>query len=145
MIEMLVVFVVFGAVMLVSVRAVGDTLRRDRAAKVAAILGSDLEQGFAIAARQRMPTRIKIDRANKKFTIYDRNNTSMIYKTRSFASSGEYAVDSIASNRDYIDVMPNGIATDTLSLRIIIKTTGGALYYKTVRASKGGLVRVDNR
>lgn len=145
MIEMLVVFVVFGAVMLVSVRRVGDTLRRDRVAKVAAIVGSDFEQAFAIAARQRVPVRMKFSRVNKTFQIVDRNTPTLIYKQRSFATSGEYGVDSIQSNHDNIDIMPNGLATDSTRLELFIKTTGGAWYSKTVWASKGGLVKVGGR
>jgi prepilin-type N-terminal cleavage/methylation domain-containing protein len=145
MIEMLVVFVVFGAVMLVSVRRVGDTLRRDRTAKVAAIDGSDVEQAFAIAARQRVPVRMKFSRVNKTFQIVDRNTPTLIYKKRSFATSGEYGLDSIQSNHDNIDIMPNGLATDSLHLDLFVKTTGGAWYTKTVYASKGGLVKVAGR
>jgi prepilin-type N-terminal cleavage/methylation domain-containing protein len=145
MIEMLVVFVVFGAVMLVSVRRVGDTLRRDRTAKVAAIVGSDVEQAFAIAARQRVPVRMKFSRVNKTFQIVDRNTPTLIYKKRSFATSGEYGLDSIQSNHDFIDIMPNGLATDSLHLDLFVKTTGGAWYTKTVYASKGGLVKVAGR
>ena len=110
-IEMLVVFVVFGAVMAISVPAVGDTLRRNRVAKIGAVLSADIEQAFAIAARQREPVRMVVDRTNK----------------------------------DTIDIMPNGLATDTLHLALIIRTTGGATYRKAVRVSKGGLVRMDNR
>ena len=146
MIEMLVVFIVFSAVMMISVRAVGDTLRRDRVAKVAAIIGSDIEQAFAIAARQRLPVRVKIDRTNLTFTIVDRNTPTIIYKTRSFARTGAYGLDSLASNHDNLDIMPNGLlAGDSLHLELIIKTTGGALYSKTVWAGKGGLVKVDRR
>ncbi len=145
MIEMLVVFVVFGAVMLVSVRRVGDTLRRDRTAKVAAIVGSDVEQAFAIAARQRVPVRMKFSRVNKTFQIVDRNTPTLIYKKRSFATSGEYGLDSIQSNHDFIDIMPNSLATDSLHLDLFVKTTGGAWYTKTVYASKGGLVKVAGR
>lgn len=144
-IEMLTVFVVLGAVAMISVRAVGDTLRRDRAAKVSAIIGTDIEQAFAIAARLREPVRMVVDRTNKRFTIQDRNVTPTIYKTRSFALSGEYGLDSLASNRDTVDIMPNGIATGDLNLSMIIKTTGGALYAKSVKVSRGGLVRVNNR
>ncbi|HEU4720236.1 MAG TPA: prepilin-type N-terminal cleavage/methylation domain-containing protein [Gemmatimonadaceae bacterium] len=144
-IEMLIVFVVFAAVATISVRSVGDTLRRDRVAKVGAILGSDIEQAFAIAARQRQPVRMLVDRTNKKFSIVDRNTPTVVYKTRSFAISGEYGLDSLWSNRDTIDIMPSGLSTDTLKLSLIIRTTGGATYQKSVRASKGGLVRVDNR
>ena len=144
-IEMLVVFIVFSAVMAISVRSVGDTLRRDRGAKVSAIVGTDIEQAFSIAARQRLPVRMLIDRTNKTLTIVDRNEPTLIYKTRSFARTGEYALDSLWSNRDTIDIMPNGLATDTLKLSLVIKTRGGAPYAKSVRASKGGLVRLDNR
>jgi len=144
-IEILVVFIVFSAVMAISVRSVGDTLRRDRVAKVSAIVGTDIEQAFSIAARQRLPVRMLIDRTNKTLTIVDRNTPTLIYKTRSFARTGEYALDSLWSNRDTIDIMPNGLATDTLKLSLVIKTRGGAPYAKSVRASKGGLVRLDNR
>ncbi len=145
-IEMLVVFIVFAGVAAISVRSVGDTLRRDRVAKVGAILGADIEQAFAIAARQREPVRMVVDRGNKRFTIQDRNvATPLIYKRRSLATSGEYGVDSLWTNKDTIDIMPNGLATDTLKLALIIRTTGGATYEKSVRVSKGGLVRLDNR
>jgi len=144
-IEILVVFIVFSAVMAISVRSVGDTLRRDRVAKVSAIVGTDIEQAFSIAARQRLPVRMLIDRTNLKLTIVDRNTPTLIYKTRSFARTGEYALDSLWSNRDTIDIMPNGLATDTLKLSLVIKTRGGAPYAKSVRASIGGLVRLDNR
>ena len=144
-IELLVVFVVFAAVAAISLRSVGDTIRRDRVAKVGAIVGSDIEQAFSIAARQRLPVRMLVDRPNKTFTIVDRNTPTLIYKTRSFARSGDYSVDSLWSNRDTIDIMPNGLATDTLKLSLVIKTRGGAPYAKSVRASKGGLVRLDNR
>jgi prepilin-type N-terminal cleavage/methylation domain-containing protein len=144
-IEMLVVFVVFGAIMMMSVRSVGDTLRRNRVAKVAAIVGSDVEQAFAIAARQRQPVRMKFSRVNKTFSIVDRNTPTLIYKTRSFATSGEWGLDSIQSNHDNIDIMPNGLATDSTNLELFIKSTGGKWYSKTVWASKGGLVKVAGR
>ena len=145
-IEILVVFVVFAAVATISVRSVGDTLRRDRVAKTSAVLSADIEQAFAIAARQREPVRMVVDRTNKRFSIQNRNvATPIIYKTRSFALSGEYGVDSLWTNKDTIDIMPNGLATDTLKLALIVRTTGGATYQKAVRVSKGGLVRMDNR
>ena len=143
-IEMLVVFVVFGAVMMMSVRSIGDTLRRNRVAKVAAIVGSDVEQAFAIAARQRQPVRMKFSRVNRTFSIVDRNTPTLVYKTRSFAT-GEWALDSIQSNHDNIDIMPNGLATDSTNLELFIKSTGGKWYSKTVWASKGGLVKVAGR
>src|SRR5215213_1109626 len=144
-IEILVVFIVFSAVATISIRSVGDTLRRDRLSKSSAIVSSDLEQAFAIAARQRQPVRVQIDRTNLKLTVVDRNTPTLVYKTRSFAKAGAYELDSLWSNRDFIDIMPNGLSTNELQLSLIIRTTGGALYQKSVRVSRGGLVRVGNQ
>jgi len=145
MIEILVALSVFAAVATISLRSIGDTLRRDRVAKAAAVVSSDLEQAFAIAARQRMPVRVLIDTVNRKLTVVDRNTPTLIYKTRSFEKAGAFEIDSLRSNTPNIDIMTNGMATADLTIRLMILTTGGAKYTKTIQASKGGLVRVDNR
>ena len=97
-IEMPIVFVVFAAVATISVPSVGDTLRRDRVSEVGAILGSDIEQAFAIAARQRQPVRMLVDRTNKKFSIVDRNTPTDL-QDAVVRASGEYGLDSLWSNR----------------------------------------------
>jgi prepilin-type N-terminal cleavage/methylation domain-containing protein len=145
MIEMIIVFVVFGAVAMISIRSVGETLRRDRVAKATAILGADIEQAFAIAARQRTPVMMVLDRANKTFSIIDRNSSTNIYRRRKFDKTADYGVDTLYANKDTIYIMPNGLATDTLNLTLRIVSRGGALYTKSVRSSLGGMVRVDNR
>jgi prepilin-type N-terminal cleavage/methylation domain-containing protein len=144
-IEILVVFVVFAAAAMISVRSVGDTLRRDRVAKSAAVLASDIEQAFAIAARQRVPVRMVVDRANRKLTVVDRNTPTLVYKTRSFQKGGAYEIDSLYADTARLEIMPNGLATNEMQLGLIVSTTGGALYQKSVKVSKGGLVRVNNR
>jgi prepilin-type N-terminal cleavage/methylation domain-containing protein len=145
MIELLIVFVVFGLVVMMSIRSVGDTLRRDKASKAASILGSDIEQAFAIAARQRTPVMMILDRANRKISIIDRGTTTKIYRQRSFSKTSDYGVDSLYANRDTIVIMPNGIATSAWDLRLRFTSTGGTVYTKKVNASVGGMVRVDNR
>jgi prepilin-type N-terminal cleavage/methylation domain-containing protein len=145
MIELLVVFVVFGLVVMISIRSVGDTIRRDRAAKAANILGSDIEQAFAIAARQRLPVLMVLNESNKTFSIIDRAATTKVYRRRSFAKTADYGVDTLYAHRDTIVIMPNGLATDTLNLTMRIATRGGGTYSKSVRVSLAGMVRVNNR
>jgi Tfp pilus assembly protein FimT len=146
MIELLIVFVVFGLVVMMSIRSVGDTLRRDKASKAAYILGADIEQAFAIAARQRMPVMMVVDRANRTFSIIDRDTTTKkIYRRRSFSKTGDYGVDSLYANRDTIVIMPNGIATNSMDLTLRFTSTGGTTYTKKVSASVGGMVRVNGR
>jgi len=146
-IEILVVFIVFSAAAMISIRGVGDAIRRDRLAKATAVISADLEQAFSIAARQRLPVQVLIDTVypNRKVTIVDRNTPTLIYKTRSFKKAEAFEVDSIWTTKGSIVIMPNGIATDELSLTFMIRTTGGAQYTKTVRTSKGGLVRVGKQ
>jgi len=145
MIELLIVFIVFGLVVMISIRSVGDTIRRDRASKAASILGADIEQAFAIAARQRTPVMMALNRSNKTFSIIDRASTTKVYRRRSFARTADYGVDSLYANRDTIVIMPNGIATNTMDITLRITTRGGAVYTKKVAVSVGGMVRVNNR
>ena len=135
MIELLIVFVVFGLVVMISIRSVGDTLRRDRAAKAAYILGADIEQAFAIAARQRMPVMMSS-------TSRTRPSRSSIGRARRRSTAGARSrrrptigVDTLYANRDTIIIMPNGIATNTMNITLRITSTGGAPYTKRVSVS----------
>lgn len=143
MIEMLVVFVVFAATVMIAIRSVGDTLRRDRLGKTAVMLSSDLEQAFAIAARQRAPVRLLINDTSRTFSVADRADTTFKYRTRNF-TAGEFTLDSLSPSRRVLDVMPTGLSTDTLSLRIGV-LSGGKMYTKTIRMTRAGLVRVGKR
>lgn len=145
MIEMLVVFVVFGAVMMISVRSVGDTLRRDRLAKTAVVLSADLEQAFATAAQQRAPVRIRIyTDTSQRVVVGTRGDTTTKYRMRRL-KDGDFGVDYMSTNRDSLDIMPTGMASDTLSLTIGVFTKGGAKYDKTIRVTRGGLVRIGKQ
>ena len=142
MIEMLVVFIVFGVSAMIAIRSVGDTLRRDRVAKAAAILSSDLEQAFALAARQRMPVRLRMVDSVQLFTARDRVDTNTRFRRRSFGSASEFGLDYMLSSRDSIDIMPNGLASDTLNITLGVTSTGGTRYTKRIRVTRAGMVRV---
>jgi prepilin-type N-terminal cleavage/methylation domain-containing protein len=143
-IEMLIVFVVFASVMAISLPSINDTLRKNRVSKVSNILTADIEQAFAIAARQRLPVRMLVDRTNRKFTVVDRNTPTLVYKTRSFAGKDDFSLDSLWSNRDTIDIMPTGLATDTLRLTLGV-VSGRLTHRRAVSVSRGGLVRVNGQ
>jgi Tfp pilus assembly protein FimT len=145
MIEMLVVFIVFGISAMIALRSVGDTLRRDRVQKVAAVVSADVEQAFALAARQRVPIRLQFDSAKRTFSVVLRSDTTYKYRTRTFTNSGDMQLDWISVNRSTLDIMPNGLATDTLKLTFGIYSNGGTKYSTALRATRGGLVRVGNR
>lgn len=145
--ELLIVFVVFGLVVMISIRSVGDTLRRDKTVKAAHLLGADIEQAFAVAARQRMPVYLILNESNRTLSVIDWDTlpAKKVYRRRSFAKTSEYGVDTLYANRDTIIIMPNGIATNTMDITLLISSRGGAPYTKKVSVSNGGMVLVNNR
>jgi prepilin-type N-terminal cleavage/methylation domain-containing protein len=141
MIELLMVFVLVGIVMAIAIRSVGDTIRRDRVNKAVAILSADLEQAFAIAARQRTPIRLLMDSARMTFAVAERADTTLKYRTRQF-KTGDLQLDYMSMNRNTLDILPSGLSADTLSIRIGIYSRNNSLYDRTLRMTRGGMVRI---
>jgi prepilin-type N-terminal cleavage/methylation domain-containing protein len=141
LLEILIVLVLIGIVAAISIHSVGDTIRRDRVQKAAAIISTDIEQAFALAGRQRTPMRLLFDSAHKTFAVVERADTTRKYRTRQFAT-GDLALDYFSVNRNDLDVMPSGLSTDTLSLRLGIYSRNGSRYDRTIRMTRGGLVRI---
>ena len=141
LIELLIVLALIGVVASIAIRSVGDTIRRDRVQKAAAIVSTDLEQAFAIAARQRTPVRLLFDSARKTFSVAERADTTFKYRTRQFAT-GDLALDYISVSNAALVVLPSGLSADTLSLRLGIFSRNGSPYDRTIRMTRGGLVRI---
>lgn len=142
MIELLIVLTLISAVASIAIRSVGDTIRRDRVVKLAAIVSTDLEQAFALAGRQRTPIRLLFDSTKMTFAVADRADTTLKYRTRQFAT-GDFGLDYISVNRTTLDVLPSGLSSDTLRLVLGIFSRNGTKYSRTVRMTRGGLVRVQ--
>ena len=141
MIELLIVLALVSIVASISIRSVGDTLQRDRVQKAAAIVSADLEQAFALAGRQRAPISLLFDSANKTFSVALRSDTTLKYRVRQFAV-GDLALGYIAVSRNTLDIMPSGLSADTLSLKLGMYSRNGTPYSRTVRMTRGGLVRI---
>jgi prepilin-type N-terminal cleavage/methylation domain-containing protein len=141
LVEMLIVLMLISIVASIAIRSVGDTIRRDRVQKAVAIVSTDLEQAFALAGRQRSPMRLLFDSTRRTFAVADRSDTTLKYRTRQFAT-GDLALDYLSVSRNNVDVMPSGLSTDTLSLRLGIYSTNGSTYDRTIRMTRGGLVRI---
>src|SRR6476646_8934813 len=104
LVELLIVLALIGIVASIAIRSVGDTIRRDRVQKAAAIVSTDLEQAFALAGRQRTPIRLLFDSTRKKFAVADRADTTLKFRTRQFAT-GDLALDFISISTNALDVL----------------------------------------
>ena len=140
-VELLIVLALVGIVASIAIRSVGDTIRRDRVQKAAAIISTDLEQAFALAGRQRTPMRLLFDSTRRTFAVAERADTTLKYRTRQFAT-GDLEVDYFSVSRNTLDVLPSGLSADTLSLRLGIYSRNGTTYDRTIRMTRGGLVRI---
>ncbi|MBA3671012.1 MAG: prepilin-type N-terminal cleavage/methylation domain-containing protein [Gemmatimonadaceae bacterium] len=142
LLELLIVIVLVGIVMAISIRSVGETIRRDRVNKIAAMLSADLEQAFAIAARQRTPVRLLFDTtyARRTFSVADFSDTTFKYRSRTF-KDGDLQLDYIRSSSLSLDVMPSGLSADTLSIRVGI-ISKNMPYDRTLRMTRAGMVRI---
>ena len=140
-VELLIVLALVGLVASIAIRSIGDTIRRDRVQKAAAIISTDLEQAFALAGRQRTPVRLLFDSARKTFAVAERADTTLKYRSRQFAT-GDLALDYLSASRNNLDVLPSGLSADTLSLRLGIYSKNGTTYDRTIRMTRGGLVRI---
>ena len=141
MIELILVLTLVSLVASISIRSVGDTIQRDRVQKAAAIVSTDLEQAFALAGRQRAPMLVLIDSTTRKFQIVLASDTTLKYRTRDFAT-GDLGLNYISASRASLSVMPSGLSSDTLSLRLGIYSRNGSTYDRTIRMTRGGLVRI---
>jgi len=141
LLEILIVLALIGIVAAISIRSVGDTIMRDRVNKVAAVVSTDIEQGFAIAARQRAPVRVLIDSATMTISFTERADTTLKYRTRSF-KKGDMALGWISASRTNLDILPSGLAADTLSLKLGIYSKGNTTYSRTLRMTRAGQVRL---
>ena len=141
MVELMMVLVLVGLVASISIRSVGDTIQRDRVQKAAAIVSTDLEQAFALAGRQRAPMRLLFDSARKTFSVALRSDTTLKYRQRQFAN-GDLALNYISVSRNTLDILPSGLSVDTLSLKLGIYSRNGTTYDRTIRMTRGGLVRI---
>jgi len=140
LVELLIVLALIGVVASIAIRSVGDTMRRDRVQKAVAILATDIEQAFALAGRQRTPMRLQFDSARRTFSVVERADTTLKYRTRQFVT-GDLALDYISVSRPTLDIMPTGLSADTLNLRLGIYSRNGSRYDRTLRMTRGGLVR----
>jgi len=139
--ELMIVTTVLSVMTVMSAGKISDYIRDRNVAAASAIFRNDLQQAFAIAARNRRPVRVSFSAADTALRITDRENT-VTYVRRGFGNGSglmlrpsDVAFCSKTCSDASIDVFPNGWASDTLSV-----TLGKGAYARTLRMSRSGLV-----
>jgi type II secretion system protein H len=136
MLEMLVVMIIIGVLVMMIVPKMGRVMRHERVNRAAQVIVADLQNGFAMAGRQRAPVRLTFTPSTKTYVFSDRA-TGTVFQTRIMDSRSEYALSTLSATPTTIDVLPNGIGSTSFSI-----TVAQGDYSRTVTASSAGFVRL---
>ena len=139
-IELLIVVAIIGVLVGIAGPAMSRIVRHNRANRAATVIAADLQNAFAVAARQREPVIISADAATKSYQFVDRS-TGEVLRIRSFyGDTSEYRLTSLVFTPATIDVFPSGVS----STPVVVDLANGD-YARRVTASTAGFIRVVPR
>jgi prepilin-type N-terminal cleavage/methylation domain-containing protein len=139
-IELLIVVAIMGVLAGIAGPAMSRIVRHNRANRAATVIAADLQNAFAVAARQREPVRISADAATKSYQFIDRS-TGNVLRIRSFyGDTSEYRLTSLVFTPATIDVFPSGVS----STPVVVDLANGD-YARRITASTAGFIRVVPR
>jgi prepilin-type N-terminal cleavage/methylation domain-containing protein len=138
MIELVLVIVIGGVVTGMALPRVRDLMAQQRVARAATAIQNDLEAAYAISSRNRRPIRIAWDAANMQMVVTDRLGTTFYRKTSLGTDAYGLRSASVAFSRSPLEIYPNGLANDTLTIALTGTNTS-----KRVRMTRAGMVRIE--
>jgi prepilin-type N-terminal cleavage/methylation domain-containing protein len=134
--EMLIVIVIVVLVAAMAFPATAKTVRHGRINQAVNVVANDLETAVSYAARQRRPVRIAYAPGATSFTIADRR-TGTVLRRRELGTESEWKLSSIAFSASAIDVVPAGITSAPLTVRV-----GDGSYSRQIQLTRAGFVQV---
>jgi prepilin-type N-terminal cleavage/methylation domain-containing protein len=135
MIEMMLVLVVVGLLIKITVTKTSRIMRHERVNRAAQVLVQDLQNGFAMAGRQRAPVRLTFTSSTKTYVFSDRL-TGTVYLTRVMDNRTEWQLSTLSPSVATVDILPNGIGSTAFTVDV-----GLGDYTKRVTASSAGFIR----
>src|SRR6267154_6354571 len=117
--ELLIVVVILGIAATMVGPAMSRIVRHQRVNRAAKIIVSDIQNAFAVAARQREPVRIQADAASRSYQFVDRKTGTVLRIRAFYGDTSEYRLSSLVFHpATTIDVFPNGVSSvaDTIDL-----------------------------
>ena len=137
MIELIAVAVIIAIMAMVSGPAMSRIVRHNRVNRAATIIASDLQNAFAVAARQRQPIRIQADETTKSYQFIDRRTGAVLRIRTFYGDTSEYRLTQLRFAPTTIDVFPSGVSSSP----IIIDLANGD-YARRITASSAGFIRL---
>jgi prepilin-type N-terminal cleavage/methylation domain-containing protein len=134
--EILVTVAILGILATMTGPAMSRVVRHNRVNRSATVIAADLQNAFAVAARQRQPVRIQADAATRSYQFVDRR-TGQVLRIRTFyGDTSEYRLTSLVFTPTTIDVFPSGISSAALTVDL-----ANGDYSRQITASTAGFIR----
>jgi prepilin-type N-terminal cleavage/methylation domain-containing protein len=136
LLEMVAVMIIMGLLVAIAVPKIARIMQHERVNHAAQIVVADLQNGFAMAGRQRAPVRLTFTPSTKSYVFTDRA-TGKVFQIRFMDNGSEYALSILSAVPTSVDVLPNGIGSTAITV-----TIAQGNYSRTVTASSAGFVRL---
>lgn len=135
--ELIAVVSILGLMATITGPAMSRIVRHNRVNRSATLIAADLQNAFAVAARQREPIRIQADAATKSYQFIDRKTGAVLRIRTFYGDTSEYRLTSLVFTPATIDVFPSGISSSAL----VVDLANGD-YVRQVTASTAGFIRM---
>lgn len=135
--ELIAVVSILGLMATITGPAMSRIVRHNRVNRSATLIAADLQNAFAVAARQRQPVRIQADAATRSYQFVDRATGEVLRIRTFYGDTSEYRLTSLVFTPATIDVFPNGIS----SAPLVVDLANGD-YVRQVTASTAGFIRM---
>ena len=135
--ELIAVVAILGVLAAIAGPAMSRIVRHQRVNRAATVIASDLQNAFAVAARQRQPVRIQADATTRSYQFVDRKTNAVLRIRTFYGDTSEYRLTTLKFNPTTFDVFPNGVS----SAAVVIDLANGD-YSRRITASTAGFVRV---
>ena len=139
MVETLVVVALIGILATMVGPAMSRIVRHQRANRAAMVIAADLQNAFAVAARQREPVRIQADATTRSYQFVDRKTGTVLRIRTFYGDTSEYRLTTLVFTPATIDVFPSGISSSAVTINL-----ANGDYAKTITASTAGFIRVSH-
>ncbi|HJQ10508.1 MAG TPA: prepilin-type N-terminal cleavage/methylation domain-containing protein [Gemmatimonadaceae bacterium] len=136
-IELMAVIAILGIMASFAGPAMSRIVRHQRVNRAATVIASDLQNAFAVAARQRQPVRIQADANTRSYQFIDRKTGAVLRIRTFYGDTSEYRLGKLVFTPATIDVFPTGIS----SAAVVVDLANGD-YAKQITASTAGFIRI---
>jgi type II secretory pathway pseudopilin PulG len=135
--ELLAVMGILGIIAAMMGPATSRIVRHQRVNRAATVIAADLQNAFAVAARQRQPVRIEADAASRSYRFIDRSTGAVLRIRTFYGDTSEYRLTSLVFVPNAIDVFPTGISSSAVTVSL-----ANGDYSKKITASTAGFIRL---